>query len=743
MRFRFSVIATALVIAPPFGVQAQVPQRFGTLDDALQAGGALAGRGAPAGLVWIENGARYSYAARAGTASVIHAYDPLSGHDTVLFSGEGLKLPGTEKPFTYQSFQWARDFKHLVFQTNFQPLFRRSGVSDYYVYSLSDRTLQPAATGARTGELSPDGTMLGIERGGDMYVSSLATHTERRLTSDATTLTYNGHFDWVYEEEFGMAQAWNWSPDSRHIAYWQINESAEPVIQLSDFSGAHPEWDQIRIPQPGDSNPRARVGVVDVKTGKQVWLDPGERGEFYIPRLYWTSRPDTLAMITLDRPQQVMKLYFFDVKTGGKRLVMTETSKTWIDVYDFYAGIQDMMSFPEGSHEFFWISDRDGWQHVYRYDYSGKLVNQVTHGQWSVTRIEGMDPRSSTMYYSSTEVSPLQRQLYAIKFDGTGARRLTTTTGTHAINMSPGAQYYIDTWSSASTPKHVELWAAGGKLLRTLEDNAAVSQWTATHAYSPLQLMNFTTSDGVKIDFSMIKPVPFDPARKYPVIFAVYGGPGSQGVYDQFSTSTQFQWLAQQGYLIVNVNNRGTNNYGSAFMKVVYQNLGKWESHDFAETAKHLATLPYVDPRRIGIMGTSYGGYSTVYTMEMYPDLFTAGVANSAVADWKLYDTIYTERYMGVLGDNKAGYESSSAVANAAKLQGHLMLIHSMLDDNVHPQNTMQLLTAFTNAGKDIDLRIYPPGHHGAAYDMQSFKLITKNTMDYLAKYLQPNPGTP
>lgn len=743
MKHGRALVAAILFALLPISAGGQGTQRFTSLDDALQAGGVLGGRGAPIGLTWIEAGARYSYTSRDGANSVIHGYDPASGKDTVLFTSDGLKLPGSDKPFTYQSFQWARDFKHLVFQTNFQPLYRRSGVSDYYVYSLAGKAFQPAAAGARTGELSPDGTMLGVERGGDMYVEDLATHAERRLTSDATALVYNGHFDWVYEEEFGMAQAWNWSPDSRHIAFWQINESKEPVIQLSDFSGPHPEWDQIRIPQPGDSNPRARVGVVDVKSGKRVWLDPGESGEFYIPRVYWTSRPDTLAMITLDRPQQVMKLYFFDVNTGGKRLVMSETSQTWIDVYDFYAGIQDMMSFPEGSHEFFWISDRDGWQHVYRYDYSGKLVNQVTHGAWSVTRIEGLDPRSQMIYYSSTEVSPLQRQLSAIKFDGTGQHQLTTTTGTHNINMSPNAQYYLDNWSSVTTPRHVELRSTSGTLLRALEENAAVSQWVATHAYSPTQLMNFTSSDNVKIDFSIIKPIPFDPARKYPVIFAVYGGPGSQGVYDQFNASTQQQWLAQQGYIVVNVNNRGTNNYGSAFMKVVYKNLGHYESHDFAEAAKYLATLPYVDPKRIGIMGTSYGGYSTVFTMEMYPEIFTAGVANSAVADWKLYDTIYTERYMGLLGDNKAGYELSSAIANAAKLQGHLLVIHSMLDDNVHPQNTMQLLTAFTNAGKDVDLRIYPPGHHGAAYDLPSFKLITKNTLDYLAKYLQPSGGIP
>ena len=742
MTLRRAIVAILFSVLVPFTVRAQ-GQRFATLDEALQSGGALGGRGAPAGLTWIEGGSRYSYAGRDGANSVIHGYDPASGKDTVLFSSAGLKLPGSDAPFGYQSFQWSRDFKNLVFQTNFQPLYRRSGVSDYWVYSLESRTFTPAAKGARTGELSPNGLMLGVERGGDMYVEDLGTHAEKRLTSDGTELVYNGHFDWVYEEEFGLAQAWNWSPDSRHLAFWQINESKEPVIQLSDMSGAHPEWDQIRIPQPGDSNPRARIGVVDVKSGKKVWLDPGESGEFYIPRIYWTSRADTLAMITLDRPQQVMKLYFFDVNTGGKRLVMSETSKTWIDVYDFYAGIQDMMSFPEGSHEFFWISDRDGWQHVYRYDYSGALVNQVTHGNWSVTRIEGLDAKSQTMYYSSTEVSPLQRQLYSIKFDGSGAHRLTTTAGTHGINMSPNAQFYLDSWSSVTTPKHVELHAASGALLRTLEENAAVSQWVATHAYSPTELQTFTTSDNVKIDYSIIKPIPFDANRKYPVIFAVYGGPGSQGVYDQFGTSTQNQWLAQQGYIIVNVNNRGTNNYGSAFMKVVYKNLGKYESKDFAETARHLATLSYVDPRRIGIMGTSYGGYSTVFTMEMYPEIFTTGVANSAVADWSLYDTIYTERYMGLLGDNKAGYTSSSAIANAGKLQGHLMVIHSLLDDNVHPQHTMQLLSAFTAAGKDVDLRMYPAGHHGAAYDFASFKLITHNTLEYFAKHLQPGGGVP
>jgi dipeptidyl-peptidase-4 len=432
-----------------------------------------------------------------------------------------------------------------------------------------------------------------------------------------------------------------------------------------------------------------------------------------------------------------MKLYFFDVHTGGRRLVMTQTSETWIDVYDFYAGIEDMMSFPGGSHEFFWISDRDGWQHIYRYDYSGRLLNQVTHGRWSVTRVEGVDPKRRTLYYSSTQVSPLQRQLYAIDYDGTHDRRITTVAGTHHIDMSPNAVYYIDRWSSVHQPVQVELWTTSGRKLRTLEDNASVGRWLATHAYSPAEPFSFTTSDGVRLDASMIKPVPFDSTRRYPVVFDIYGGPGSQQVYDQFEAGTWSQWLAQEGYIVVGVNNRATNNYGSAFMKVVYKHLGKWESRDFAETARYLATLRYVDAHRVAIIGTSYGGYSTVYTMEMYPDVFPVGVANSAVGDWRLYDTIYTERYMGLLPDNLAGYRESSPIENAGKLKGHLLLIHSMMDDNVHPQNTMQLLTALTEANKDVDLRIYPPGHHGAAYDFASYRLIQQVSDQFLARWLK------
>ena len=740
MRPTLRFILPAVFLTLPVLLPAQEKARFASLQEALRSGAALAGGSGPRNVNWIDGGRRYSFIARSDSGEEIRVFDPATGTDSLLFRARGLTFPGGTEPFAYQSFQWAQDSKHLVFQTHFQPLYRRSGTSDYYVYGLADRALTLAARGARTAELSPGGTLMGYERDGDMFVYDLAQQKELRLTADATPTTYNGHFDWVYEEEFGMAQAWNWSPDSRFIAYWRLDESAEPTIQLSDFEGRHPDWTRIRIPQPGDSNPTVKIGVVDVRSGRRVWLDPGERGEYYVPRLYWTSRPDTLALITLNRPQNVMRLYFFDVRTGGKRLVMSDSSRTWIDVYDFYAGVDNLMTFPVGAAEFFWLSDRDGWQHIYRYDYAGRLVNQVTRGRWSVTRIEGIDPKTRTIYYSSTEASPLQRQLSAIRFDGTGARRLSTTRGTHAIDMSPDTHYYLDRWSAANQPRQVELWATAGRgrMLKKLEDNARVTEWLTTHAYSPVELFSFTTSDSVRLDGSLIKPLPFDSTKRYPVVFAIYGGPGSQQVYDQFATGGFSQWLAQEGYIVVGLNNRGSNNYGRDFMKIAYQHLGRWESHDFAEAARYLASKTWADGSRVAIMGTSYGGYSVVYSILSYPDVFKVGIANSPVTDWRLYDTIYTERYMGLLGDNVAGYDEGSAIKRADRLSGHLLLIHSMMDDNVHPQNTMQLLTALTNAGKDVDFRLYPPGRHGAAYNQQSQMLILQAEDAYLGRWLKP-----
>ncbi|MFI5137458.1 MAG: prolyl oligopeptidase family serine peptidase, partial [Sphingobacteriales bacterium] len=492
-----------------------------------------------------------------------------------------------------------------------------------------------------------------------------------------------------------------------------------------------------------DPNPSVKIGVVDVASGKKVWLTPDETGDFYIPRIYWTSTPDVLALMTLNRAQNHMKLYFFNVKTGEHHVVLEEQNTTWVAIFNFYTNVNDMVYFPEKTKEFFWVSDRSGYYHIYRYSYDGKLINQVTKGDWDMIKVTGINTDTKKIYYLSAEDGGLEQQFYSIKFDGSDKTKLSTVPGYHDINMSLNTKYYLETYSNVSTPTHVTLNDDHGKILKTLEDNHAVTDYLKTQTYSAPEYFKFKTADGVSLDGYMIKPFNFDPNKKYPVVMTVYGGPESHDVFNSFSTDIWQQWLAQNGYIVVNVNNRGIANYGSAFMKVVYKQLGKWESNDFVETANYLAKMPFVDASKMAIMGTSYGGYSTTYTLLTHPGVFKVGIANSPVTDWRLYDDIYTERYMSTLPDNEAGYKASSDMTYAANLKDHLLLIHSMSDDNVHPANTMQLLTALTNAGKDAELRIYPPGAHGAAYNWQSYILISDVSFQYLERYLKGNNDLP
>jgi len=420
---------------------------------------------------------------------------------------------------------------------------------------------------------------------------------------------------------------------------------------------------------------------------------------------------------------------------------MEERSEAWIDVFDFFANVTHYFHFPEGSRDFFWISDRDGYNHLYRYSYDGELLNQVTDGEWVVTRVEGIDAETRTIYYTGTEESPLQRHLYAIDFDGGNKRRLTGVAGKHAIDMSPSTDYYIDTWSSSSRPQQVELWSTqgGGELLATLEDNAEVEAYVSARAYSPTELFSFTTSDGVELDGSMIKPPDFDPSRPHPVLLSIYGGPGSQQVYDEWASNGWHQYLAQQGYIVVGLNNRGSGNYGRDFMEVVYEVLGEWEAKDFAEVGRWLASQPWVDGDRMAIQGTSYGGFMAISTLMRHPRLFKLGIANSPATDWRLYDTIYTERYMGLLAENPDGYQGSSTLNWVQSLEDHLLLIHSGMDENVQPQHTMQLLTALAKTGKDADLRFFPPGAHGAAFDFASFVTMTEVYTNALCEHIATN----
>lgn len=711
-------------------------KEYADVREALFAGGKLSGGSGPASVNWINKGDQFSYIDSKNGTPEIRSFNPKTEKDELIFKAEGVKFPDQEKDFEYTSFQWSKDSKYILFQTNFRPVWRRSGISDFYFYSVADKSLKLVAKDAQTAEISPDGTKIGYEREGNLFVFDFATEKETQLTSDAKEYFYNGRFGWAYEEEFGLAQAWVWSPDSKYIAFWQSDEREVPIFQMTDYTGQHAEYVNVPYPKVGDTNPEVRIGVLDVAEQTNQWMDVKLNGG-YIPRIYWTSKPGQLAIVHFNRKQNHLKLFFNDAKTGEGKLIMEEQSEAWIDVFDFFAGIMHLFFFPEDKEEFLWISDRDGWSHIYRYDYNGKILNQVTAGEWEVTRVEAVDSENNTIYYASTEDSPLERHLYAINFNGQDKKKLTKEPGRHHLNVAPNGKYYIDSYSNINTPTQVELWTAKGKMLKKFEDNKEVKEFTSTHFYSPKELVSFTTTDGQKLDVYIVKPKNFDPEKSYPLVLNIYGGPGAQSVYNEFATSGWEQYLAQEGYVIASVNNRGSGGYGSTFEKIVYRNLGEWESKDFVETANYLGSLSWVDSKRMSIRGHSYGGYMSSYTMLNHPDVFKVSIVGAPVTDWRLYDSIYTERYMDLLNDNKEGYEKSAATTSAGNLTGKMFIAHSAMDENVHMQNTMQLVKALIDNGKDADLRIYPPGAHGVAYNGPSYVLLYSQYVNYLNQHLK------
>lgn len=710
---------------------------YDDLQEALMSSSRLQGEGGPESVNWIEEGKLFSFIETLEDGQqIIKSYDPAKGKEAVIFNAADMTFPDSEEPFTYKSFQWSQDSKYLLFQTNFRPVWRNSGTSDYYYYSLADKSMKLVAKDARTAEVSPDGKRVAFEREGNLFVFDFASAQETQLTHDAKENVYNGRFGWVYEEEFGLVQAWSWSPDSRYIAYWQTDERQVPIFQMTDYADQHPDYVKTPYPKVGDPNPDVRIGVIDLQDQSQQWMQVATSGG-YIPRIYWTAVPGQLALVHLNRAQNHLKLFFCQAKSGKEQLIMEEKSEAWIDIFDFFAGITDLFFFPDDQETFFWISDRSGYSHIYRYDYTGKVINQVTKGDWEVVIVNQVDNKNNTIYYTSTEVSPLERHLYAIRFDGTQKKKLTQEPGRHFIDLSPNASYYLDTYSNVNTPTQVELWNTKGKMLEKMVGNQSVQTFIEQHAYAPRELFSFTTSEGVELDGYLIKPMNFDENKAYPLMLNVYGGPGAQSVYNQFASNGWEQYLAQQGYVVASVNNRGSGAYGKAFEKAVYKQLGELESKDFVETAQFLAKKPWVDGDNMAIRGHSYGGYISSYTALYRPGIFKVALVGAPVTDWRLYDSIYTERYMGLLSENEEGYIKSSSTTHAENLDAHMFIAHSTMDENVHVQNTFQLVTALINHGKEHALRIFPPGAHGVAYNAQSYLLLYEEYTDFLNRYLK------
>ncbi|HEX4151327.1 MAG TPA: S9 family peptidase [Steroidobacteraceae bacterium] len=570
---------------------------------------------------------------------------------------------------------------------------------------------------ATDANISPHGGFVAYVRNQNLHLYDLAAHADRALTQDGGGTIKNGMAEFIAQEEMNRSTGYWWAPDDRHIAFARVDESPIKETQRFEISADNIEAFAQRYPTTGGPNVRVRLGVVDIHTGSVTWIDLGADPDIYLARVNWLPDGKTLAIQRESRDQKKLDLLFADIATGASHVVLTETSDTWID-------LNDELSFLKRSKEFVWASARDGFLHLYLYDYQGRLVRRLTEGPWMVDdfrarAIKAIDEKHRLIYFSATEKTPVERHLYRTSLDTKDPRQVTRITqeaGVHGTTFSSNAAFYVDDFTSTAQPPQVSLRSADGHLITYLIEN----RLDRGHPDAPYLADNsvpefgtLSASDGQVLHYRLFKPAHFDPARRYPAIVFVYGGPGVQEVLDAWTGSSFTQILTRAGYVVFQLDNRGSASRGTAFQAPIYGKLGEVEVDDQVRGAKWLASQPFIDAARVGVWGWSYGGYMSLMLMFKAPEVFRAGVSGAPVTDWRLYDTHYTERYLKKPSQNEAGYEASSVIPYAKDLRGKLLVMHGMADDNVLFLNSTKLFRKLQDLEKPFEVMVYPGAKHG------------------------------
>ena len=709
-------ISLLLLLLPAFSPVRAQPKKPVTLDDIWGRNQGVFTQRTVGGVNWLKTGGFYT------TLDVgkIVKFNIVSGQPVeTLFDEQRAAWGGAVRRI--DGYQLSADEQKLLLTTQEEPIYRRSSKAEFYVYDLATKQLRPLSKGGKQqyATFSPDGKRVAFVRDNNLFVVDLPTGKEMQLTTDGKrNAVINGGADWVYEEEFSMARAFEWSPDSRRVAWIRFDESRVPEYDMQLWGGLYPVEYRFKYPKAGEANSLVTVWITDVTGGKKVQAQTG-RGDgpsetdIYLPRIQWTKDPNLLSIRRLNRLQNKLDLLHVNATTGQAATVLTEQSLTYVDLE-----FTDDLTYLDDGKSFLWSSERSGYKHLYLYEMSGQLIRPVSTGNYEVANVSGVDEKNSTIYYTSTEVSPLERHLYRIGLDGQNKQRLTKLSGTYTANFSPDFAWYLLYHAAVDSPTRVTL--RGIQTTddrRILESNDALKSRLAGYALAPKQFFQTKAADGKPLNGWMIKPADFDNSgqKKYPVLMFVYGGPGSQTVKDDWDTRDYFwyQTLAQKGYIIVSVDGRGTGARGNAFRTATYAQLGKLETEDQISAARQLKTLPYVDPARVGIWGWSYGGYMAALCMTLGADVFKAGISVSPVTNWRFYDSIYTERYLKRPQENAGGYDDNSPVTHAAKLRGAYLLIHGTGDDNVHFQNSIAFEDALITAGRQFQSFYYPNRNHG------------------------------
>jgi len=616
------------------------------------------------------------------------------------------------------------DEKLILIQTETQPIYRHSFTAVYYIYNVKNNKMEPLSNNGpqQVPLFSPDGNQIAFVRNNNIYlVKLLFGNSESQVTKDGEyNHVLNGIPDWVYEEEFSFNRAFDFSADSKMIAYVRFDESAVPMFSFPWYKGLAPEKTsyatypgayEYKYPKAGEVNSKVSVHTYDIKSHVTRKMDLQIDSDGYIPRIKFTSDPEKLAIMTLNRHQNRLDLYMANPRSGLCKVAIRDEAEQYIKE----SAYSNIKFYPE---HIVMMSEKDGYNHLYLYTIAGNLVKQITKGQFEVTSFLGWDQKANVFYYASNEGSPLRTAIY--KIDGKGKKtKLSTRTGSNSAIFSTNQKYYINTFSNISTPTLITLNDNRGKELTTLLDNSKLKAQTAQLNMPQKEFFTFRTSSGVELNGWMMKPANFNANKKYPVILHQYSGPGSQQVIDRwgigsFGDGGLFEaYMCDKGYIMVCVDGRGTGGRGAAFEKCTYLQLGVKEAEDQVETARYLGTLPYIDGKRIGIWGWSFGGYNTLMSMSDGSGAFKAGVAIAAPSDWRFYDTVYTERFMRTPKENAEGYDAGSAIKRAPQLKGSLLLIHGTADDNVHYQNCAEYSEALVQAGIQFDMQVYTNRNHG------------------------------
>jgi dipeptidyl-peptidase-4 len=656
----------------------------------------------------LNNGEEYvvlNFDRSAGT-SAIDAYSYKTGEKTrtILNSKD---LEGIQY---FSEYEFSENESKLVLGTEIESIYRHSTRGIFYVYDLQTNELKKISEEKiKEPTLSPNGEKVAYVFKNDIFVKDLSSGKVTQVTTDGEmNKIINGVADWVYEEEFSFVRAFQWNKSGDKIAFLKFDETEVPEFSMDVYGqDLYQTQTVFKYPKAGEKNSEISLHIYDLQQEEVSDVNLGDYEDFYIPRIKWTNDANVLSAQVLNRHQNVLDLIFVDAEANEAEVVLTETDEAYVDVTDNLTFLED--------NSFIWTSEKDGWNHIYLYDKNGKLKNQVTRGNWEVTNYYGLDPKTKTIFYQSTENGSINRDVFSVKTNGRNKKQLTDKVGQNSADFSADFTYFINSYNSATTPYEFTLHLAkNGKLVREIVNNEELLEQMAEYEIVPKEFSTLAVN-GADFNMWMIKPPGFDPAKEYPLFVSQYSGPGSQEVGNRFHGTNDYwyQMLASKGYIVVGIDPRGTGFKGAAFKKVTQKELGKYEVEDIIEAARILGSRDYIDKENMGIWGWSYGGFMSSNAILKGNDVYKMAIAVAPVTSWRFYDSIYTERYMTTPQENPSGYDENSPINHVEKLKGDYLLIHGTGDDNVHVQNTMRMIEALVQANKQFDWAIYPDKNHG------------------------------